>query len=184
MKRLYAPWRNDYTKKVTDSKDEIVTQDECVFCQQFKENKDTTYFIVRRFTHTVVMLNLYPYNAGHILILPLKHYPDLHAMSPQERFELMELITITTELLKKALHAQGINVGLNLGKAAGAGIPSHLHMHIIPRWIGDTNFFPLIAETKQISTDLHEIYKQLLPYFHEIDEKIIVMKGSHEKKSR
>lgn len=171
MKRLYAPWRSTYTNKVSGTKDEIGTADHCVFCQQFKENNDAKYFILRRFAYNVVILNLYPYNAGHILILPLQHYPDLFSMPQNARFEMIELITTTIEIIKKELKAQGTNIGFNLGKAAGAGIPSHVHMHTIPRWFGDTNFLPLIADTKQISTDLNEIYKQLLPHFQKIDEK-------------
>ena len=171
MKNLYAPWRSAYTTQVTNTKDDSVDPKDCIFCKQFNTHDDKKYFILRRFKHTVVILNLYPYNAGHILILPREHCADLHSMSQQARFELMELMAITVPLLKKTLHAQGINVGLNLGKAAGAGIPAHLHMHIIPRWVGDTNFLPVIAETKQISTDLNEIYELLLPEFQNIDKE-------------
>jgi ATP adenylyltransferase len=92
-------------------------------------------------------------------------------MAQDARYEMMELITLSTEILKKALNAQGANIGFNIGKAAGAGIPSHVHMHILPRWFGDTNFLPLIAETKQVSIDLQEIYNQLVPHFQKIDAK-------------
>jgi ATP adenylyltransferase len=171
MKRLYAPWRTTYTKKVSGTKDENIGPEQCVFCQQFKENNDAKHFILRRFSYNVILLNLYPYNAGHILILPLNHCPDLVSMAQDARYEMMELITLSTEILKKALNAQGANIGFNIGKAAGAGIPSHVHMHILPRWFGDTNFLPLIAETKQVSIDLQEIYNQLVPHFQKIDAK-------------
>jgi ATP adenylyltransferase len=170
MKRLYAPWRNNYTKKIASPSKDDPSEDACVFCRQLKENKDTDYFILKRFKHTVVMLNLYPYNAGHLLLLPLDHCPDFTTMSPEARCEMMELIMVSTQILQETLKAPGINVGLNLGKAAGAGIPSHLHMHVIPRWPGDTNFLPLIADTKQVSVDLHKMYAQLLPAFEKIKD--------------
>lgn len=171
MKKLYAPWRNAYSTKITEAKDTMTSQKDCVFCQQFKENNDAQYFILGRFDHSVVIMNLYPYNAGHLLLLPQEHLADLEELSLEAQYELIELTTHCVTILKKALGAQGINVGLNLGKAAGAGIPSHLHTHILPRWRGDTNFLPLLAQTKQISTDLHEIYSKLLPHFQKITKK-------------
>lgn len=171
MKRLYAPWRSDYSSKVTGAKEESVDQKDCIFCTQFKTTNDAQYFILGRYHSTIAMLNLYPYNAGHILLLPYKHTANLEELSSEERCELMELIQTTQHILKTVLHAEGINIGFNLGKAAGAGIPSHLHIHVIPRWFGDTNFLPLIADTKQISTNLHEIYQKLLPFFHTISMK-------------
>lgn len=170
MKRLYAPWRSNYAKKIGHSQDEGTDEQSCTFCLQLKKNKDKDHFILKRFKNTVVMLNLYPYNAGHLLLLPLHHYPDFVTMPPEVRSEMMELITASTKILKEVLKAPGINVGLNLGKAAGAGIPSHLHMHVIPRWPGDTNFLPLIANTKQISVDLHKMYADLLPAFEKIKD--------------
>jgi len=168
MKRLYAPWRSAYTKSVHSSKDDSAKKVDCVFCQQITAHKDEEYFILGRFKHTFALLNLYPYNAGHILLLPYTHTAELFALTHDERTELIELASITQLILKKALVAQGFNVGLNQGKAAGAGIPSHVHMHILPRWIGDTNFLPLLADTKQISTNLGELYQQLLPFFKEV----------------
>ncbi len=168
MKRLYAPWRTAYTRSIERSKQDSAHDSECVFCQQISANDDEKYFILDRFDFTFALLNLYPYNAGHILLLPYTHTADLFSLSPEERSELIELASVTQIVLKTILTAQGFNVGINQGKAAGAGIPSHLHMHILPRWLGDTNFLPLIAGTKQISTNLHELYQQLLPSFKEI----------------
>ncbi len=182
MKRLYAPWRTRYTQHVSSNKEEVTDEAHCVFCTQFNEHNDTNHFILRRFANTIVMLNLYPYNAGHLLILPVEHQAQLCQLTPLVRNELMEVISISMNILSTTLKAQGINMGLNIGKAAGAGIPSHIHFHLIPRWFGDTNFFPLIANTKQISTDLQEIYKQLLPHFQEIDENMLNKKDSYEKK--
>ena len=165
MKILYAPWRDNYTSSVAHSKDSDTPEHECVFCNHFKDTKDEQHFILRRFDHTVAILNRYPYNAGHMMLLPRRHVESLDKLSSKERAELMELTSQSVEILKKALKAEGLNVGINLGKAAGAGIPSHLHVHILPRWTGDTNFVPAIGETKVISFDLTEIFNKLKPEF-------------------
>ena len=161
MDRLYAPWRSEYTAKTARTKNENATKDECIFCTIIAEKKDSSNFIIKRFKHNVVILNRYPYNAGHLLVMPLSHTAELKKLSKATRTELMEILSQSSALLKKTLKAEGINIGLNQGKAAGAGIPSHLHFHVLPRWIGDTNFLPAIGETKQVSFDLHKIYKQL-----------------------
>lgn len=169
MERLYSPWREQYAKSVSsDAKAEHATQDMCVFCLQFADQQDEKYFILHRFKHTIVMLNLYPYNGGHLLILPIAHVRALGELSSQVRCEIMELMNHSVHILTTILHAHGINVGMNLGKAAGAGIPAHLHMHVLPRWLGDTNFMATLAETKQISVDLYALYTKLRPYFQEL----------------
>lgn len=165
MDHLYAPWRSTYSKSAHTAKNETTDSNECVFCQQLALQTDEHFFILKRFKHCFVVLNKYPYNAGHLLILPLDHLQELTQLSYDARHEIMEVIVHATEILKKILASEGINVGINLGKAAGAGIPSHLHFHMVPRWIGDTNFAVAIAETKVISFDLHDIYKQLKPAF-------------------
>lgn len=168
MKQLYAPWRDNYSLSVAGKESENITAEQCVFCSHFSDNNDEKNLILRRFTHCVVMLNRFPYNAGHLLILPIKHVPNLEDLSREARTELMELTTQSTIILKKNLHTAGINVGLNLGRAAGAGIPSHLHMHALPRFVGDTNFLVTLADTKAISFDLNKIYAQLKPDFDSI----------------
>ncbi len=165
MDCLYAPWRASYSNSIAHAKKEDTTENECVFCQRFKQTIDEDNFILKRFKHCVIMLNKYPYNAGHLLILPLKHVDSLHALSQEARIELMELMNSSIIIVKKILQCDGVNAGVNLGKAAGAGIPSHLHMHILPRFIGDTNFLPTLSATKAVSFDLNEIYRQLKPEF-------------------
>jgi ATP adenylyltransferase len=165
---LYAPWRSEYTSDTHEGKNEDTTQDGCVFCSQFASNKDLEHGIIKRFNHTIVIINKYPYNAGHVLLLPIKHVGSLDQITPQVRAELMELINISVTTVKEALNAEGVNVGINIGKAAGAGIPSHLHVHILPRWNGDTNYMPTIGQTKVISFDLNTIYTTLADAFKNI----------------
>ncbi len=162
MEKLYAPWRNVYV--AGDKKTEHTAQ-ECVFCVQCNENNNEKHFILKRYAHVYVALNLYPYNAGHLLVLPFAHVKELSALSAQVRAELIEVVSLSAEILTTALKAEGINIGLNLGSTAGASLPNHLHMHILPRWTGDTNFLPTLAETKQISVDLMKIYQTLKAEF-------------------
>ena len=174
MKFLYAPWRDKYVKGSENTKKETTTTKECVFCSHFQEKNDEKHFILRRFNHSVVMINLFPYNAGHLLIMPLMHTSRLDRVTKETRIELSELTMYSIKILTTVLDAEGINTGTNFGKAAGAGIPSHFHNHILPRWSGDTGFLSLIGETKQISFDLHAIYKKLKPAFDEIDQNTLL----------
>jgi len=161
MNNLYAPWRSEYTTSTARTKNEDTTQEECVFCTILQEDNDEQHFLLRRFEHSFVILNQYPYNAGHILILPNEHQANLEDLSSQARCELMELSNASITALKKIMKPEAFNIGLNLGKAAGGSIPEHLHMHVLPRWGGDTNFLPALAQTKAISCDLVKVYQDL-----------------------
>lgn len=165
MDHLYAPWRSAYAHDKSPTRDENATTDDCIFCIQYQNNDDENAFILRRLKHTIIMLNLYPYNTGHLLVLPITHVATLDALTKESRLELIEVIAASTTLLTQTLQAHGTNIGANFGKAAGAGIPAHLHVHILPRWPGDTNFLPLLANTKQISIDLHKTYHILKKEF-------------------
>jgi len=165
MKYLYAPWRSTYTQETVRGKDPDTPSAECVFCQKIAAKDDEENFILRRFPNVVVVLNLYPYNAGHLLVVPLEHCGNLEELSEETRAQMMGLIAASSRILREELGAEGVNVGINIGKASGAGIPSHVHAHILPRWSGDTNFLPTLADTKQISFDLGEIYRKLKPSF-------------------
>lgn len=170
MKMLYAPWRENYT---TDSArgpngTDNAPQKECTFCNQLQQNNDAENFILGRYKHSYIVLNRYPYNGGHLLILPLEHKAKLEDLSHDTKTELMDLISASSHILEQELQAKGINVGLNMGKAAGAGLPSHLHFHVLPRWIGDTNFLPTIAEVKTVSVDLLSVFKKLKPHFQKL----------------
>lgn len=159
MKHLYAPWRGHYTK--TSHRHEG-SDGACPFCLIIASNDDTAHYVLKRHRHVVVLLNLYPYNPGHLLIIPTLHHAQLHLLEPQVRNELMEVISGTIATVTGALGCDGMNVGINLGGAcAGGSIPEHLHIHLVPRWSGDTNFMPVIAQTKQLSEDLHAVYTHL-----------------------
>ena len=169
MKKIYAPWRHTYVTCDVKEKERSSSRpaNECIFCIHSAQENDAENLILKRYTHTIVVLNRYPYNAGHLMTLPRNHKPDLIDLSVEERNELMEVTTLCIEKLKPTLKPHGFNVGINLGAGAGAGLPSHLHMHIVPRWNGDTNFMPVLADTKVISSDIHQVYKDLAKLFQE-----------------
>ena len=161
MKRLYAPWRDEYTNSNEATKKQDATPQECVFCLQIAEQNDEKNLIIKRYTYVFVVLNKYPYNAGHCLILPYAHVNRLAHLTDQQRHEYSDVISQCSALVEKMFNAEGVNIGINLGKASGAGIPAHLHTHVIPRWYGDTNFMVTTAETKVISIDMHKTYQKL-----------------------
>lgn len=160
MKILYAPWRKKYTQQARTDEKQV-----CPFCTQYASNEDEKHYIIKRYKYNVLMLNLYPYNAGHVMVIPNKHTAQLHDLEQEALAEMMSIAAQAAQILQEKLGAQGVNIGMNLGKAAGAGIPDHLHLHVLPRWQGDTNFMPLLADTKQISFDLNEMYQKLKQWF-------------------
>ncbi len=169
MERLYAPWRHDYVTAMPKKKGKrSALKKDCVFCKQIAAKKDDEYFIVRRFKHCVVMMNYYPYNAGHIMILPLEHKANLHELSKVVRAEMMEAVSLCTAVMEPALTAEGFNVGVNLGSAGGGGLPSHVHIHVLPRWRGDTNFLETIGQTKLISANIVTTFKKLKQVFAKV----------------
>ena len=155
MDKLWAPWRVKYITTVPAKKSS------CVFCQMLKKKKDRENFIFIRSQHSFAVLNLFPYNNGHSLILPYRHVNDLSKLHPDELADLFALLIRTKEMLQQVLSPEGYNIGMNLGKVAGAGVPGHIHFHIVPRWKGDVNFMPLTADTKVISQSLTELYDHL-----------------------
>lgn len=163
MEYLYAPWRGTYAKK---AKKNTHQADGCPFCTQIASNQDAENFIIKRLKHATVMLNAYPYNPGHVLIVPNKHVDRLDKLNSETQQELMQAITKTVEVIENTLGNSGTNVGINLGDhASGGSIPEHLHVHVVPRWKGDTNFLLVLADTKPLSTDLQEVYKLLCKGF-------------------
>lgn len=167
MKNLYAPWRSDYTTTTARTKNEHASSEECVFCSH-RDNvqDDVKNFVLKRHEHVFVMFNKYPYNAGHLLVVPYAHVGSLDLLSKEARSELIEVTAQAMTILKHETGAEGFNSGLNIGKVGGAGIPAHLHMHVLPRFTGDTNFLPTLGQTRVISFDLNAMYKHLAQAFN------------------
>ncbi len=157
MKQLWAPWRLEYIK--------APRADGCIFCAKAGESNDEESLIVWRGKQTFVMLNLFPYTSGHAMTVPYRHTADLDALRPEEVLELWDAVRRTVRALQRALRPDGFNIGINLGRAAGAGIEDHLHVHIVPRWSGDTNFMPVLADVKVIPQHLRETYRLLREAF-------------------
>lgn len=139
--------------------------DECFLCAHASAADEAAAHVVHKATHSFVVLNAYPYNTGHVMIAPNRHVGELDALELEERTELMELVTRATVVIKEAMNAQGFNVGINQGVAAGAGVPGHMHVHVVPRWGGDTNFMPVVGETKVLPEMLADTYAKLRPRF-------------------
>jgi len=150
---LWAPWRAGF---VLSKKEEG-----CIFCNRLKMEDSVENLIVYRGELCAVILNKFPYNSGHAMIIPMRHLAHLEELTPDESVEFFELTRITLEVIKKSLKPHSFNIGMNLGECSGAGIPEHIHMHIVPRWNGDTNFMPVLGETKVLSNDLRKTYIQL-----------------------
>lgn len=161
MQRLWAPWRVKYVTSL-DKK-----QHGCVFCRILKEKKDAKNFIFKRFRHSFAVFNIFPYNNGHVLIVVNRHVGELEKLNRNEKEDLWNLLEASKSLLQKVLKPDGFNVGINLGRAAGAGFPGHLHIHLVPRWGGDVNFMPIIANTKVISQSMKALYSKIKKCVHE-----------------
>lgn len=157
LERVFAGWRNAYVSNVAQ-----VEPGECPFCGLFDaEVSDRERLVVHRGTTCVVLLNLYPYGSGHLLVMPLRHVANLHELYDDERVEFFELVVDATVALQSAYGPDAMNVGANLGRAAGAGVPGHLHFHALPRWAGDTNFMTAVSETRVIPEDLATTYDKV-----------------------
>jgi ATP adenylyltransferase len=137
----------------------------CVFCDHLAEGDDEAAHILFRGKSSFVILNAFPYNTGHLMIAPNRHVGELADLDETERQEVMELASRCTTIIREAMGAHGFNIGLNLGQAAGAGIPGHLHMHVVPRWGGDTNFMPVVGETRVLPEMIDETDAKLRPLF-------------------
>jgi ATP adenylyltransferase len=157
METLWAPWRMEY----------ILGNRElyCIFCPEGNGHTDEERLILHRGRQVMVMMNKFPYNNGHLLIAPWRHVAGLDELNVDEMTHIMQWLQITTRIIKKTMHPDGYNVGLNLGNAAGAGVEAHLHVHVVPRWQGDTNFLTVFGDVRSIPEHLKQTYEKLLPYF-------------------
>lgn len=157
---LWAPWRLEYIVNAHKN-------DECIFCTLPKSSDDRKNLIVYRNTRVFVIMNRFPYNNGHLMVVPYKHTSEMTELSDEEKLELFNTLQISQQVLKKVMVPQGFNVGANFGTIAGAGIDQHIHFHIVPRWSGDTNYMPILAGTKVISESLDNTWKKLYKEFNE-----------------
>jgi len=165
MKRLWAPWRMEYI--LDDTKHDV-----CLFCDVSKKDKnrvnktrDRKNLILHRGKKSFIMLNKYPYNSGHVMVVPYFHTSTFEGLSDDVLFELIKNVEQSTRILKEVLNPDGFNMGLNFGKVAGAGMESHMHIHVVPRWTGDTDSMPIIAETRVMPEHLRKTYNKLVGHF-------------------
>ena len=161
MRVLWAPWRMDYILSDKGKKG-------CIFCPGEDRDQDEERLILYVGSMTMVMMNKFPYINGHLLVAPVRHLPGLDKLSDRENLDLLLMVQRSIDILKKVMHAEGFNVGLNLGKVAGAGVEEHLHFHIVPRWNGDTNYMTVFGEVRIIPEHIVETYRKLKPYFKEL----------------
>jgi ATP adenylyltransferase len=157
MKRLWAPWRMDYIRGPKFNG--------CIFCALPNAQADRENLILYRGQRSFVMLNRYPYNNGHLMVAPYEHVDSPTQLPAQVLGEMMELVNVCLAVLKETMQPDGFNIGMNVGAAAGAGIKDHIHMHVVPRWVGDTNYMPVTADTRVIVEGLLECYDRLKPSF-------------------
>lgn len=156
IKQLWAPWRLPY---IVSAKDEQPAG--CFICRYAAESNDARNFVVARGERTLTILNRFPYNNGHLLVAPLAHKAQLTELDDAELLECMTVLRRMTEVFQGLMTPDGFNIGLNLGRVAGAGLPGHLHWHLVPRWNGDTNFMPVLAEVNVIPQSLEALYQLL-----------------------
>ncbi|MDI6872904.1 HIT family protein [Candidatus Solincola sp.] len=156
MERLWRPWRMQYIRMAQEN-----GEGECIFCTKPAEGDDRSSLILQRGERCFIIMNLFPYNTGHLMVSPYRHVGELEDLDREELEELMRLTVLAVETIKEAMRPQGFNLGMNLGKVSGAGYDEHLHMHVVPRWQGDTNFMPVVAGTKVMPESLEENYSRL-----------------------
>lgn len=153
MNKLWAPWRSKYVY--------LRKRSGCIFCRAKKAKNLKKLYILEKSEHSLSMLNLYPYNNGHVMVAPYRHVKSLELLSDEELLDMIKLINKAKVIIDKRLKPHGFNIGLNVGKVAGAGFASHIHAHIVPRWTGDTNFMPLIGGARVMPESLDSLYELL-----------------------
>jgi ATP adenylyltransferase len=175
MKVLWAPWRMAYIKNARKPA-------KCIFCVKPKERRDVRNLLLHRGRHGLVMMNLFPYNSGHLLVAPYAHVRSLEQLSDDVALDLLALTNLSLKALQAEFKPEGFNIGVNLGRVSGAGIEGHVHLHIVPRWNGDTNFMPLFAETRVIPEHLHTTWKKLHARFQKMSATPV--RGGLRKRAR
>lgn len=161
MKNLFSPWRSQYIESFNARPKSRA----CLFCRMARANDDEANLILHRGKRNFVVMNLYPYNNGHLMIVPFRHARSVEKLSAPELAEALDLVKRSIAALRKVSKPHGFNVGINIGRVAGAGIENHVHVHVVPRWNGDTNFMPVLGETKIISEDLRKSWVNVRRHF-------------------
>ncbi len=154
MKRIWSPWRKAYIES-------HAKEDGCIFCNALAKEDNAQNLVVHRGRRALVMVNLYPYTNGHLMVASVDHKPSLEDLDPETRAEMMELVSQAMVTLKKVYNPQAFNLGANIGRAAGAGVPDHVHLHIVPRWKGDTNFMSTVGETRVLPESIEDTYSRI-----------------------
>jgi ATP adenylyltransferase len=163
MKQLWAPWRMEYILSEMENKSEG-----CIFCDFPKKQNDADHYIVYRSSTCFIILNKFPYNNGHMMVVPYKHTGNILDLNDEEMLDLQKTINKSVQVLRNVMKPHAMNIGMNLGRTAGAGIDEHIHYHIVPRWDGDTNFMPIISGTKVVSESLQASYEKLSSEFKKL----------------
>ena len=153
MKQIWAPWRMEYIQ--------MKKADGCILCEEPRQDSDATNHILFRGDKNFVIMNSYPYNSGHLMVVPYRHIATLEELTDEERNEHFDIVSRGIKVLRQVFSPAGFNLGINIGKVAGAGIEDHVHTHIVPRWQGDTNFMPVISDVRVVPEALAETYKKL-----------------------
>lgn len=162
MEHIYAPWRKDFIEKKEK-------EEGCIFCRRKDLNVSLESLVIYKGRLSFILLNKYPYNNGHLMVAPYSHVGDFLELKDDELLDLSQNIRLAVAIIKKAYNPQGFNIGMNIGSIAGAGVADHLHWHIVPRWGGDTNFMPVVGETKVLHEILSDTFDRLLPVVRDLD---------------
>ena len=162
MEYLWAPWRMAYIKQALNK------ERGCILCEKPGQSSDEANLILYRGNFNFVVMNAFPYNSGHLMIAPFAHLAQLSLLDDAARHEHIDLVARCADILKSIMKPAGFNIGLNLGRIAGAGVDQHMHTHIVPRWEGDTNFMPVLADTKVVNEAIADTYHLLKPEFEKI----------------
>jgi len=157
MEQIWAPWRIEYIRREKP--------EGCILCEKPKQSSDAMNYILYRGDKNFVIMNAYPYNPGHLMIAPYRHIANLEELTDEELHEHFEMVSRSIKILRQAFNPGGFNIGINMGKVAGAGIDEHVHTHVVPRWQADTNFMPVVSEVRVVPEALAETYKKLKDKF-------------------
>ena len=153
MEHIWAPWRMEYIK--------MEKPEGCILCEKPSQDNDAENYILYRGSKNFIIMNTYPYNPGHLLIAPYRHVSSLGELTEEERHEHFDIVSRSIEILRQELSAEGFNIGVNMGRAAGAGIEDHIHTHIVPRWQGDSNYMTIVSDVRVVPEALAETYRKL-----------------------